>query len=74
MLNTYLQELISYAKKNTNAGLADYIRNFLDNTWNLPKTGVMGRAVNAAQVNILRFSKIRMNIYKKFQKCVGIIY
>ena len=51
MLNTYLQELITYAKKSSNAGLADYIRNFLDNTWNLPKTGVMGRAVNAAQVN-----------------------
>jgi sorting nexin-13 len=45
----YLQELISYAKKTCHTGLAAYIRDFLDNTWSLPKPGVMGRAVNAAQ-------------------------
>ena len=51
MLNTYLQELLVYAKKTANGRLSVFVRDFLDNNWSLPKPGVMGRAVNAAHVS-----------------------
>jgi len=49
MLNAYIQELVIYTKRTNNASLSMYIRDFLDASWVLPKAGVMGRAVNAAQ-------------------------